>query len=82
MNSSTVEQMFVRHHVESSNLSSSSNGELTEWYCSSPLSCHRLFDVKVRILYSPQMSCWQTWLYVFDCKSKEESSNLSQDSEK
>lgn len=28
------------------------------------------------------MSCWQTWLYAFDCKSKEGSSNLPQDSVK
>ena len=63
MNSSMAEQMFVRHHVESSSLSSFSKyyGELTEWYCSGPLSHHRLFGAKVRILYSPQMSCWQTW---------------------
>jgi hypothetical protein len=28
------------------------------------------------------MSCWQRWLYAFDCKSKEGSSNLPQDSVK
>jgi hypothetical protein len=54
-------------------------GELTEWYCSGPLSHHRLFGAKVRILYSPQ-TLPADMAYAFDCKSKEESSNLSQDS--
>jgi hypothetical protein len=30
--------------------------------------------------HGPLMSCWQTWLYAFDCKSKERSSNLLHDS--
>ena len=59
MNSSMAESRrygIVSGRVKSSNLFPSSKylGELTEWYCSGPLSHHRLFGAKVRILYSPQ----------------------------